>query len=578
MKITKWVDSSLRTKMLVMFVILTITPLIFVGLISYSKSYNIVSEQSQKLAQLKADELTRDIDVLFQDINRFNEISEQQSTVQFLINQEDTYEEAKEILNMFNFYRESYPSSSSIFDIRITSNDGKAISEKRGVYQIEHTPSDDSSYEILRQNPNTSLIAQTEQNGFPAISITRTIVWDVTDTVIGYTTILIDAATIEDILHKAKIGNSGSFYIQEKNGTILFEETPKHSNPNRAITTILQDTQSGHFVNDSSTFFVFQTSKMTGWKVIGYAPVKEIMKDANEIRSLIILSVMSSIVFTIGLYFFISNRLILPIRNLKNRMKQASQGNFDVKVVNDGGDEIADLGNSFNIMISKIKSLLQKSIEEQKQLKIAEFRAMQAQINPHFLYNTLDTIIWMVESKKSSQVIGITKALSQFCRISLSKGKDWITIEDEIEHIRNYLIIQKVRYEDILEVSFHLNDEIYRYRMMKLLLQPLVENAIYHGIKNKRGKGFIRIKGDFDQDGNICIDIIDNGIGMDEQRLDEIRKQLTLGIPFDNRKGGFGMINVQQRIRLYYGEPYGLTINSWYGSGTRICLRIPAEE
>jgi two-component system, sensor histidine kinase YesM len=221
--------------------------------------------------------------------------------------------------------------------------------------------------------------------------------------------------------------------------------------------------------------------------------------------------------------------------------------------------------------------LLQKSVEEQKQLTKAEFRALQSQINPHFLYNTLDNIIWMAEAKKSTEVIEMTNALSYFFRITLSGGKDWITIREEMEHIRNYLIIQKIRYRDILDVSFHINEEILHYKVLKLTLQPLVENAIYHGIKNKRGKGLIIIKGDFDWNGNICIQIIDNGIGIKEDRLTEIRRQLSQGVPPKRESGGFGMYNVQQRIELYYGKPFGLTIDSQYQEGAIICLTIPAE-
>ncbi|MCT2537213.1 sensor histidine kinase [Aquibacillus koreensis] len=580
MNIKNWVSSSLRTKMLVMFVMLTVTPLIFVGIVSYSKSFNIVSEQSHTLAELQAEQLTRDLDVFFQDMNRFNEIGKQAYTIQFLVNQNDTPEEAEQILNTIDFYRESYQSSQSVLDIHVVSINGKSISDDRGVYKTFDDPLNNPTFKHVYDDPTTTIIQPTVKNSFSVLSWTSPIIGTHSGNVIGFITIFIDSSAIESQLANASIGETGSFYIQSNTGELLFESR----NPTTPILSDLEkqkldSTESGYFTSETSpTFFVYQTSFMTGWKIIGHAPNSEIMKDANEIRTLIVLSVLSSIVFTIGLYFFISNKLILPIRLLKDRMKEASAGNLDVTVKNNGNDEIAELGNSFNLMLEKIKSLLYKSVNEEKQLKIAEFRAMQAQINPHFLYNTLETIIWMAETKNSSKVIEVTKALSQFCRISLSKGSDWITIEKELEHVKSYLTIQKIRYEDILEVTYYLNEDIFNYRIMKLILQPLVENAIYHGIKNKRGKGFIRIKGDFDKDGNICIDVIDNGIGVEEPRLEEIREHLESGTPLEGNSGGFGMVNVQERIRLYYGEPYGITISSWYGSGTRICLTIPAEE
>ncbi|MRH41945.1 HAMP domain-containing protein [Aquibacillus halophilus] len=579
MNLKKWIFFSLRTKMLVMFVILTVTPLIFVGIVSYVKSYNIVSEKSHTLAQLKTDQLSRDIDILFQDIKRFTEIGEQANTVQFLINQDDTADEANTILNTLQFYRESYPSSDRIFDISISNNNGKVISESRGVYLLEEPPSQSPEIRQLMDDPTKVLFEPVVRNGFPAISMTTTILGDQTNKTIGFIKILIDASAIKTILDQGLIGDSGSFHIESETGEVLFHSPNIEEAIPKTDWNKIGEKSNGYYTDSTSTFFVFTTSEMTGWKIIGHAPENEIMRDANEIRSLIILSVTCSIIFTIGLYFFISSKLIRPIRTLKEKMKQASAGDFDVKVLNNNGlDEISELGTSFNSMIIKIKSLLHKSIDEQKQLKAAEFRAMQAQVNPHFLYNTLDTIIWMAEAKNTSQVIDVTKALSQFFRISLSKGKDWITLDEELEHIRNYLIIQKIRYEDILEVTFHINEDILEYKILKLALQPLIENAIYHGIKNKRGKGFIRIKGDINAQGHIVIDIIDNGIGITESRLDEIRTQLSRGIPLSSGSGGFGMVNVQQRIRLYYNEPFGLTINSWYRSGTHICLTIPAER
>ncbi|MDL4840683.1 sensor histidine kinase [Aquibacillus rhizosphaerae] len=579
MNLKKWIFSSLRTKMLVMFVMLTVTPLIFVGIVSYVKSYNIVSEQSHTLAQFEAERLSRDIDVLFQDIKRFTEIGEQESTIQFLINQKNTQEEATSTLNMIKFYRESYPSSKHILDISIMNN-SKVLSESRGVYQFDPTPSQIQIFSSLNKDPTTPVINTTVKNGFPAISMTTAIVRSLTGETIGFINIIIDASAINNILNEGLIGDSGSFHIESEYGENLYHSSKIEGSSPSTDWSVIGKNSSGYYTDSTSTFFVFTTSEMTSWKIVGHAPISEIMKEANDIRSLIFLSVTSSIIFTIGLYFFISSKLIRPLQILKQKMKQASYGDFNVKVINnsDDMDEISELGSSFNSMIKKIKSLLKKSIDEQKQLKIAEFRALQAQVNPHFLYNTLDTIIWMAEAKNTSQVIDVTKALSQFFRISLSKGKDWITLYDEIEHVRNYLIIQKIRYEDILEVTYHLNEDILDYKILKLALQPLVENAIYHGIKNKRGKGFIRIKGDINAQGHIVIDIIDNGIGIKEKRLDEIRTQLARGLPLDNGKGGFGMVNVHQRIRLYYGEPFGLTINSWYRSGTRICLTIPTER
>lgn len=574
MRFIKLVNSSLRTKLLIMFLFLTVLPLILVGIISYIKSYNIVAQKSYSLAQIQVGQLSREFDVVFQDIKRFTEIGKKDSTVQFLIDKQNTAEESKSILGMIRLYRESYQYSDSIMNIKIISTDGKAVSEDRGVHLLDKEAISKPPFVSLLDDPTKTIIEPIYKNSNPVLSLTSTIVSDRSKEVIGFINILVKSSVFKNILNEAALNSSGTFHIKSETGKLLF------SNPqfaNVPVSTQMIGNKSG-FLTQGTTFIVYETSSLTGWKVIRYVPLTEITKEAHEIRSLIVLTVGSLVILTIGLYFFITSKLILPLRMLKEKMKQASLGDLEVKIVNKGTDEITDLSDNFNSMIMKIKALLTKSVNEQKQLKIAELRTMQAQINPHFLYNSLETIIWMAEAKKGQEVIEITKALSYFFRITLSKGKDFILLEDEINHVRNYLIIQKMRYQDILDVNFHLNDDILKYKIIKLTLQPIIENAIYHGIKNKRGKGLVRIKGDFTPEGNISIDVIDNGIGMTDDKLREVRQQLSSGLPFEKDQGGFGMVNVHQRIRLQYGPSFGITINSLYGSGTRVSLIIPAER
>ncbi len=577
MKFKRPINSSLRTKLLIMFLFLTVIPLILVGVIAYKKSYEIVAQKSYSLAQIQVAQLRREFDDVIQDIKRFTEIGKKDSTVQFLIDNQNTAKESECILGMIKLYRESYQYSDSIMNIKIIGLDGKAVGEDRGVHQVDAQLLNESPFVQLIDQPTETVIEPIYKNSNPALSMTSTIVTDDSKQVIGFINIVIKASLFKDILYEDSLRTSGAIQIESETGDILFSYPQLAETSPNVDRNQIKKNRSGYF-SKGATFFVYDTSELTGWNFIRYKPSSEMTKDAKEIRNLIVLSVSLILLFTIGLYFFITSRLILPIRILNEKMKQVSLGNLDVKLVNKGRDEIADLSKNFNRMILKMKTLLTKSMNEQQQLKIAELRTMQAQINPHFLYNSLETIIWMAEAKKSQHIIEITKALSHFFRISLSKGKDFILLEDEIDHIRNYLIIQKMRYQDILDVSFHLNEDILKYEIIKLTLQPIVENAIYHGIKNKRGKGFVRIKGDFTPEGYISIDVIDNGIGIKEEKLNEIRVQLSQGIPFEKDQGGFGMINVHQRILLHFGEPFGLTINSWYGSGTRVSLIIPARR
>ncbi|WP_046173640.1 cache domain-containing sensor histidine kinase [Domibacillus indicus] len=577
MKWRKKILSSLRAKLLLMFIFLTIVPLTIVGVISYMKFNYVISEHSSTLAQMQIEQVKREYDNVLQDIKRLTEIGKKESTVQFLIDQKNTAEEARNILGMINLYKENYQYSENVMNIKIMGLDGKAISEDRGVYQLENEALNQEVYAKLLKQPEETIIDSAYKNSTPALSMTSTIISDDSEEVIGFLNIIIKASIFKNILSEATQSAPGNFYVETENGDILFTSPELAKTTQTFSRDIIEENHSGYFT-EKTLFTVFQTSDLTGWKFIRSVPVSHIMKESTDYKNFLIVMISSGIIILIMLYYFFSSKLILPLRSLKTKMSQASSGNLDIKVTNKGYDEIAELGHNFNHMITKIKSLLETSVNKEKQLKMAELRTLQTQINPHFLYNTLETIIWMAEAGKGRQVVDITKALSHFFRISLSKGRDVILLKSEIEHIRNYLFIQKIRYQDILDVSFHLNEDILHFEIVKLTLQPLVENAIYHGIKNRRGKGFVRIKGDFTPEGYICIDIIDNGVGITENKLIEIRNQLSAGAPFHKTQGGFGMVNVHQRIRLHYGEPFGLKVNSWYGSGTRVSLLIPAKR
>jgi two-component system sensor histidine kinase YesM len=247
-------------------------------------------------------------------------------------------------------------------------------------------------------------------------------------------------------------------------------------------------------------------------------------------------------------------------------------------VTRDNVDEITELGMSFNIMIGKIRELLDAKIKEQENLKKAELRALQAQINPHFLYNTLDTIIWMAESQKTDEVVQIVSALSNFFRISLSKGKDWIAIREEIERTRSYLTIQKMRYRDIMDYQIEVDDAVANCTILKLILQPLVENALYHGLKNQRRRGAITIRAKQKNEDEVLLQVEDDGVGIPPEKLARITAMMNDNSDEIRFERGFGLDNVNKRIKLYYGKQYGLSINSEYQTGTCVTLVIPAQK
>ncbi len=282
--------------------------------------------------------------------------------------------------------------------------------------------------------------------------------------------------------------------------------------------------------------------------------------------------------FSVGAAWAISRSIYIPIKKLHDVTTTIAKDDLQVLVTKDNADEITDLGRNFNVMIGKIRELLDAKVKEQENLKKAELRALQAQINPHFLYNTLDTIIWMAESKKTDQVIEIVQALSNFFRISLSKGRDWITIGEEIERTRSYLTIQRMRYRDIMDFDIEVDEQVLNNTTLKLILQPLVENAIYHGIKNKRTGGTVYVRAKQKNTSEILLEVEDNGIGFMPEDLAQVQAKLNDDSDEIRLEKGYGIDNVNKRVKLYYGKQYGLSIKSEYQRGTCVDLMIPAKK
>jgi two-component system sensor histidine kinase YesM len=283
--------------------------------------------------------------------------------------------------------------------------------------------------------------------------------------------------------------------------------------------------------------------------------------------------------FSIVAAWIISASIYIPIKKLHSVTTTITKNDLQALMTSDNVDEITELGLSFNIMIGRIRELLAAKIKEQEHLKKVELRALQAQINPHFLYNTLDTIIWMAEANKTDQVIEIVRALSSFFRIALSKGRDWITIRQEIEHVSSYLTIQKMRYRDILDYKLEVDEDILDGTILKLTLQPLVENALYHGIKNKRNGGTISVCARRTDQNVVLLEVQDDGVGFTPYKLARIQEEINNDSDeITLKESGFGLENVNKRIKLFYGKQYGLSIDSHYLEGTRVTVAIPLTD
>lgn len=289
----------------------------------------------------------------------------------------------------------------------------------------------------------------------------------------------------------------------------------------------------------------------------------------------IIVALASIIIASILVNILVTDSITKPIRMLCDKTAMVAKGDFTTRTTCENHDELSILSDSFNDMAFKLEQQVKSIRLEQENLRYMESKLLQSQINPHFLYNTLDTIIWLIEGNKNKEAIDIVVSLSEFFRIVVSKGKDFITIREEEIHINSYLQIQHSRYKDILDYEINIPEKLYSYQILKLTLQPLIENSIYHGIKMLRAKGKIMVTGEI-LDEVIYFHVIDNGVGMDEGELNALRKEVEM--PGSEQSTGFGLANVNKRIKLNYGNMYGLDIQSTKGEGTDITIKIPARQ
>jgi len=268
----------------------------------------------------------------------------------------------------------------------------------------------------------------------------------------------------------------------------------------------------------------------------------------------------------------LSRKIVDPIDEICERLEAIGKGSLSVcEPIQADVEEVQILSDGIENMVGRLKRQIEKNTEQEKQRRKTELALLQAQISPHFLYNTLDTIIWLIESKEISAAVTIVCSLSNFFRFSLSRGQNIITLAEEEQHIKSYLEIQQMRYRDLMEYAIDIPDELKEYILPKLTLQPLVENALYHGIKAKRRKGFILVKGT-KQNNNLILEVKDDGVGMTQERLDSVRASLS-----EEKSEGFGLRTVHQRIQIFFGAEYGLTVESSPETGTKIIVTIPMQ-
>lgn len=369
---------------------------------------------------------------------------------------------------------------------------------------------------------------------------------------LGYVVMDVYDDYFNDIFKNVNIYSGSNMYVLNKDGTIITDKLDKDKTGflfyEKFLDKILSN-ESGNFnctIDGEKNVLYFTTAENSGLKIVETIPIKIMYKDSTVIVRIFIIIALGFSILAVVSSLILSKYISEPINKLSRLMHKVEKGDRDVSFDLVRRDEIGQLGKSFNNMLKEINRLIEEVYIKQYLLKEAEFKALKAQVNPHFLYNALESINWMVKLEENDRVVLMVTALGKFLRYSISSKGDIVTVKEDIEQVNNYLTIQKIRYGDKINAFIDIDEDLYDKKIMKLLLQPLVENAIIHGLEQKRGEGNLWIKG-YAENGNLCFEVIDDGVGMGNSLA----------------KGeGIGIKNVDSRIKLHYGEDYGVTIEN----------------
>lgn len=573
---------KINQKLIIMFFSISLI-LITTGFTALQLSFNIYEEQLyQKSAEFlillseMVDIRLNKIDQISFDILSSKEVQEYLAIVRHDDNSYNEYE----VLNNFNkkmltwFFDENYISSINIVDIK-----GNQYSWGRDTAKIDPKRLDFIRNQAIQREGGIVWIGPCRFDPFIiAARVVRSIPKLELEN-LGLVIIRIDPEklfnnfsnrrlTSEYDLNFAILSPNGVIY-QKNNHQFLFNELVYRMNK-----------KMGYFIGNiqgEKYLITYVTSQWTSWKFVNLLPYSSIFKNIIVVHTILVLVYVGIFVLVIYLSLLFSSEITKPFRRLTNKMKMVEKGEFE-KIAPMGvnikrqGDEIAELEYNFHLMVDKINTLIKENYLKQIAIKESQFKALQAQINPHFLYNTLDSINWMARFNKQYQIASMVKALGSLLRNSISNKSEIITLKEEMKILEDYIIIQKYRYGERLSFSMDIPQDYWEYMIPKLSLQPIVENSIQYGLEKILGVCEIKVWIEPLEKG-LKIWVEDNGPGMDKDFVEKLNKG-----EIEPRGSGIGIKNINERIKIMFGMDYGINVNSALGEGTKVCIFIPYKR
>ena len=577
---------SIQSTMLVSFSALMVLAMLVFMVIAMRYTSGTIYENSINYMSQIIQQVNYDIDTYIEYMENISSVIAKSSDVpRYLFDQNQTEAEREaekeRILTQFQTIMES---RDDIYNVAAVAKNGRYIinqgdDELTGYVDIESL---DWYQAAMESKSGIAVSSSHVQNAIQSsykwvITLSRALVNNQTGEREGLFFVDLNYSAISDLCNNNSLEEKGYIFVLDAEGNIVYH--PKQQLMYGGLKTenidaIMECREDSLIIDEGgdSKLYTMSKSKRTGWTVVGAAYTSELLKNNEQAQMWYLLVASILLLAVIGISSIISREITKPIRSLRDSMRKVQNGQFGTHVEVITENEIGSLGRSFNLMTSEIRALMEQNVYEQKQKRKSELKALQAQINPHFLYNTLDSIIWMSEAGENDEVVEMTSALARLLRQSISNDQEEVELEKEIEYVKNYLTIQKMRYKDKLEFFIYVDPRVAHVPVIKLVLQPLVENAIYHGNKYKETKGNLKIYAK-PVDGRVEIVVADDGIGMDEDVMehifDEHRKE--------QKRNGVGVPNVQKRLQLQYGSEYGIRYESVKGAGTKVVITIPTD-
>jgi two-component system, sensor histidine kinase YesM len=576
---------SIKSKLVIYFLMNTLITIIITGIL-VNIIFSNASEEAANSSTVQAiNQANTSIENYFMNIEKMvNIFSANPEVVEFL-RMESQYKLRREKISTVSAIRSAmidvrkyYP---EIYGITIVNKSDLYISNEMYRNTIESLIMQNWYRACLENQDGVYLMARPmvrnlsyfqEVSADKIICMAKALIDPSTNEVYGVIVIDLDISVLENILKNVKLGKSGFIYIVDSNDDVIYSPT------NYIVPRIREEwfskEESGilnKYILKNQFQFIYTTSVYTNWKIVGVFSLNETLKEVVHFRYYLIFLIPFIGIIALMFAMFFSSSIANPISKLRQLMKRVETGDLSVEFAVKYDDEIGQLGRSFNNMIKEMKNLIDMVYKEQRSKRHAELLVLQSQIKPHFLYNTFDTIHWMAKKYGAKDIIQVIDALTKLFRIGLSKGDQIITLSKEIEHVRSYLEIQRVRYEDMLEFNIEVSKETEALYVEKLILQPIVENSIYHGIKPMGEAGRIEIKTQLSE-GCLLITVKDNGIGVTKEKLDKLNEMLRGN---NSKMIGYGLFNVNERIKLSYGKEYGVFIDSAENLGTEIFIKFP---